>query len=72
MEKKIKNVYMKLKKIMFAECKDNTYGLECAQICGKCVHGNQCNHENGSCSSGCDKGVHGDKCNKGLPHCYLY
>ena len=57
---------------MFAECKGNTYGFECAQICGKCVHGNQCNHENGSCSSGCDKGVHGDKCNKGLPHCYLY
>ena len=57
---------------MFAECKGNSYGLECAQICGKCVHGNQCNHENGSCSGGCDKGVHGDKCNKGLPHCYLY
>ena len=57
---------------MFAECKGNTYGLECAQICRKYVHGNQCNHENGSCSDGCDKGVHGDKCNTGLPHCYLY
>ena len=32
MGKKIKNVYMKLKKIMFAECKDNTYGLELSLI----------------------------------------
>ena len=40
--------------------------MECTQVCGKCLNGEQCDHVNGSCANGCDKGTHGDKCNKGL------
>ena len=40
--------------------------MECTQVCGNCLNGEQCDHVNGSCANGCDKGTHGDKCDKGL------
>ena len=54
-----------MKLLNITECQNNTYGLECTEICGKCMHGEQCHHVNGSCLNGCDVGVFGDKCDTG-------
>ena len=66
--KSLENItYSKAIAIFFsAECKDNTYGMECTLVCGNCLNGEQCNHVNGSCPNGCAKGTHGDKCDKGM------
>ena len=48
------------------ECKDNTYGQTCIQVCGNCLNGQQCDHINGNCPNGCDKGTYGGKCDKGM------
>nr|XP_022300285.1 uncharacterized protein LOC111108594 [Crassostrea virginica] len=49
------------------QCKDNTYGLECAGVCLNCLNGEQCNHVNGSCPNGCGKGTYDDRCDKACP-----
>lgn len=49
-----------------AECSENTYGLDCKQICGNCRNGEQCHHVNGGCPNGCDKGATGVKCDIGI------
>ena len=65
-----KKIMFKMIQIEFffniTECQNNTYGLECTEICGKCMHGEQCHHVNGSCFGGCAKGRKGVKCNQGL------
>ena len=52
--------------LFFKECKDNTYGERCIEICGNCLNGQPCDHINGNCPNGCDKGTYGDKCDKGM------
>lgn len=47
------------------ECRNNKYGLGCMDICGKCMHGEQCHHVTGICLRGCDKGRKGAKCKQG-------
>nr|XP_022306631.1 multiple epidermal growth factor-like domains protein 11 [Crassostrea virginica] len=49
------------------KCKDNTYGMGCMKLCGRCRNGEQCDHVNGSCPNGCGKGAYGDKCDKACP-----
>ena len=43
------------------ESQNNTYGSKCSENCGKCMHGEQCHHVNGSYLDGCDKGRKGVK-----------
>lgn len=43
-------------------CENQTYGLGCSSICGKCRNGETCHHVNGSCLHGCSEGVQGDRC----------
>ena len=48
--------------MMFAECQDGTWGLECAETCGHCVTWHPCNKENGACQVGCEPGWTGVNC----------
>ncbi|XP_065925642.1 scavenger receptor class F member 2 isoform X2 [Magallana gigas] len=49
------------------KCLDQTYGLECQQICVNCKNKEPCHHVNGSCLNGCSSGFYGDSCNLECP-----
>ena len=51
--------------LMFTECKDKKYGLNCSENCGNCRDLRQCHYINGSCLNGCSPGFQGKKCTMG-------
>lgn len=50
------------------ECRGNTFGIDCKQICGNCKNGEQCHEVNGSCPNGCNEGATGVNCDIGIWH----
>lgn len=48
------------------ECSENTFGIDCKQICGNCRNGEQCHQVNGSCPNGCNEGATGANCDIGI------
>ena len=47
---------------ILVECDDGTYGMECAETCGKCVGNEPCDPVNGTCPKGCGPGYKGSIC----------
>lgn len=52
--------------LLFVECDNNTFGLDCTEKCGKCVFSENCDHKNGQCLNGCDRGYQGGQCTEGI------
>ena len=52
--------------LIFTECKDKKYGLNCSTMCGNCRDLRQCHYINGSCLNGCSPGFQGEKYTMGI------
>lgn len=56
---KISSYLHRLNIFFMTECRGNTFGIDCKQICGNCKNGEQCHEVNGSCPNGCNEGATG-------------
>ena len=54
---------------VLTECSNNTYGVECKELCGHCSNGEPCQHLDGSCPSGCNAGAYGVTCKESCGNC---
>lgn len=56
---------MQLSWLLYKECDNHTFGVDCSLTCGNCANGERCNHVDGSCPYGCDSGWFGRMCDEG-------
>lgn len=50
--------------MLFLDCKERSYGVDCGDKCGHCRDVNQCLHNNGTCRTGCSEGYQGTLCKR--------
>ena len=57
--------------MIFIECSQGKYGLNCNDTCSNCKR-EPCSPVTGVCQYGCIPGWKGAKCNQGMPLCTKY
>ena len=63
--------YNKIICLCFVECKNGTYGYNCANNCsGHCLNDSPCNKQTGHCDLGCTPGYYKNKCSEGFGFFY--
>lgn len=52
--------------VLYLECKNNIYGLNCILVCGYCYGGENCDFICGGICEGCFSGWRGFCCDEGV------